>query len=381
MDRKQALEKLEKTFEEEKQRTRQEYEEILTSSWEQIATLLYEGISRLDKEYPIQILQFQIMRADLYQNRCQITVCGYDKDWYLDEKRTDSKVDIRFLYEPFLRLQERMEATISVYMGAVTMYDIQNMVCEFFIECFRKIADLARGTFYAFDEWAEKEGFHLPVPFRIVWGAYRDMVETIFYMDFTGKTEVDLEKECEEENKRGRIAHFHRAFVESTITNFHKAEEKFAFLTMKRSVIEQTSFTKCMFAGCNFEASKMNWCSFEGSSLAGCNFSKTEGYQINFKDTDIQNCMIEDIKLRKADFTGAKLKDVTFTQGMLEECSFRNAVLYNVDLRLQVCTGVDFTGAKLDNVYILEKDVDNVVLSEEQKEHVFVISDEEGVLS
>lgn len=375
MDREKALEALEQTFQQEKIVADQEFSAVLENQGEHLKTLLYEGIKGLDRNYPVQVLQFQIMRANLYQNRCQITVCGYDKSWYQDENATRREVDADFLFEPFLRLKERLAETLSVYMGAVTLYDIRNLICEAFLQKFVTMSGKVREFFYLFDEWAKAEGLEFAMPYRIVWGPYREQTETIFAMDRTGKNGADLQKECEEEEQRKRPAHFYRSFVQSTIKEFHRESDQFAFLNMKQSELELTSFINCTFVSSMFQNSKMSWCSFEGGGLFGSNLNGVCGYQMNFRNAKIENSGMEGIRLRKADFAGAKLNGVTFTGGMLEECSFKDAMLSNVDLRAKTLTGIDFTGAVLDKVYIDPKDMESLVFTSEQMEHVLVVTE------
>lgn len=375
MDRKSALIKLEELFMEERKRTGEEFEALAAASGEALRDLLFEGIRSLDHEYPVQVLQFQVMRSDLYQDRCRIMVCGYDKGWYQDPGPVEGFAEADFLYQPFLELIRRLNDQIGVFMGAVSVYDVRNLVCEYFMECYKGLAGRARSWFFLFDEWAKEEGFHFPVPFRVVWGPYRGETEMIFHMDRTGKSHAEFLEELEEDKKRNREMHFYFSFVQSSQNGLQCGKEGFAFLTMKQSSFVHTQFKECKFASPDFQDSVMDWCSFEGSSLFGSNFSRGRGYQVNFGGTDIRNSTFEKIHLRKGDFTGAKLNGVAFTDGILEECSFRDASLTDVDLRAVSLEGIDFTGAVLERVYIWEKDAADLKVTEKQAEQVLVVAE------
>lgn len=375
MDRKNALIKLEQQFMEERGQTKEELEALFADSEELLRDLLFDKIRSLDHNYPVQVLQLQVLRADLYQDRCCIMICGYDKRWYQDPRPAEAFAEADFLYEPFRKLIRRLNDQLDVYLGAVSAYDVRNLACEYFIECFAGLAGKARSWFFLFDEWAGEEGFRFPVPYRVVWGPYRGKTEMIFHMDRSGKSHGDFLEERKEDEKRNRDMHFYFSFSESRHQGLRCKHEGFAFLNIKQSKFTDTAFLDCKFASPAFQDSVMDWCSFEGSSLYGSNFSRVRGYQVNFGRTDIRNSTFERISLRKGDFTGARLNGVAFTDGVLEECSFRDASLTDVDLRAASLEGIDFTGAVLERVYIREKAAESLLMTDEQAEHVLVVTE------
>lgn len=376
MDRNTALEKLAERFAEEKERLSQAFEAHVTEHYEELIKKLYAGIRKLDTQHPIRVIQFQIMRADLYQGKCCIRVCGYDENWYMDEKRCEYDLEMPEWYVPFQKVIDQLDKESYVYMGAVTIYDIRNLVCEHFIACFLKAAMQIRQEFLLFDEWAKQNGLQYQPPYRVVWGVYRGAAETLFCMECTGKSADDLKAECERDAKRGRQAHLHKSFVGSKVENAKFSGENFAYLNMKNSHMSRVSLENCMFGQAMFLHAVMEWCSFAQATLYGCNFNEVEGYQLDCRNASITNSCFEKAKLRKGKFDGATLTDITFADAVLEECSFQNAKLYRVDLRAATLSGIDFTGAKLEDVYIHANDVEHLQLTEEQAEHVYVLKEE-----
>ena len=374
MDRKIALEKLKEGFEEEKPLLQQKFSECLREREQEFITALYEGIKQLNWEYPIRVLQFQLMRSDIYQGHSYITVCGYNADWYLDEERTQYQIPADYLYQPFQELEERMKKEISVYLGAVTEYDIKNLVCEYFLECFIDMADKMLDNFYLFDEWAEENQISFTVPYRIVWGEYRGRAQRIFYLDKAGKTTEVIKKELEDNKEKE--AYLFSSWVESNLADITLKQQTFAHLNMKKSRLSQVKFMEVMFARAIFKNSFMEWCSFKKSILNGCNFNEVQAYQLDFCEAQISNCSFEKVKLRKGKFDGAVLTDVVFTEGSLSECSFRNARLCRVDLRTENLSNIDFTGAELEQVYIHAKNFDEIALTPEQEQHVYILKEE-----
>ncbi len=372
MDRKQALTKLEQMFLQEKSELMTKFEALVKQHHNELVEQIYEGILALAQTHPVEILQIQLMRADIYQGKCKFIVCGYDKSWYLDEKRTESFMEADFLYEPFLDLIEKMTKQISIYMGAVTIYDIKNLICEYFIELFQGLSNRFRKDFMLFDEWALANQLQLRRPYGLVWGVFKEKVDLLLYVDRTKKGGKELYSECDADRKQGKELHYCYSFIESEIEEVALQREKFVFLNMKNSTLKNTTFETCIFGQCMFQNSKMDWIEYKGSTLYGCNLNQIRGYQLNFQEAEVQNCSFEQLYLRKGNFNNATLTDVVFTDGILEECSFQNARLKNVDLRIASLEGVDFTGAELENVYINPNLIEQIELTREQSEGVYV---------
>lgn len=370
MEREQALEKLRERFETKKESVERAYKQILEKKQFHLVEEMLDAVLRLKKYYPIRVLQFQMMRTDLYQQKYQIEVCGYNKNWYLDEERTTAYVDVAYLFEPFERLIEELEEESYCYMGAVSLYDINNLVNEWFMNCFNRSATQIREHFFLFDEWLVKNQLSFRKPYRVLWGEYRGRTDILYLQDKLGKEKKDFIKECEHDKKEG---HQFICFTQSNLKDMKLQEEKFAYLNMKKSKLEEVSFEHCQFGESMFQESVMDWCSYDNSTFYGCNFSKIQGYQVGFRNAVIMNSSFEGSKARRGDFQGAKLVAVDFSKSNLNECSFKNATLSMVDLRADNLEGIDLTDAKLEEVYIHEKDIEQLHLTETQKEHVYIL--------
>lgn len=373
MERNLALEKINALFELHSSRTEMEYKKLLEENREQLTQKLLEAVMSLKKYYPIRVLQFQIMRTDLYQKKYRIQVCGYNKNWYMDEERTVSYVDITYLFEPFKELAKLLEEDLLKYMGAVSQYDIDNIVNEFFITCFNRSSTKMREGFFLFDEWLAQNNKKYRIPYRVMWGEYRGRTDILYLQDKLGKETADFEKECEKDQREG---HLFFSYVDSNLADMKITNEKFAYLNLKKSNLKEVNFEKCVFGESMFRESVMEWCSYSESVFYGCNFSKINGYQLDFQNSSITNTGFENMKLRKGKFQGAKLFAVDFKNCVLEECDFRGATLSMVDLRAERLSGIDLTGAKLEEVYIHERDMEELHLSKEQSEHVYVLTED-----
>lgn len=372
MERNLALEKLGELFALHKDKTEHRYRQIFEQHQEQLVQDLLAAVLELKKYYPIRVLQFQIMRTDLYQKKYRIEVCGYNKKWYLDEERTTAYVDIEFLFEPFKELEKVLSQDYLKYMGAVSQYDIDNIVNEFFLSCYNRSASSIRKDFLLFDEWLLQNKKSYRKPYRVMWGDYKGRADILFYQDKIGKSNEELLKACEEDKKEG---HQLFSFVGSDLKKIRLEKEKFAYLNMKKSTLEEVIFEKCDFGESLFMESIMDWCTYADNRMYGCNFSNVKGYQLDFHGASITNTVFTGMELRKGNFCGAELVGIDFQDCKLEECNFQNATLTMVDLRAKTLEGIDLTGAKLEQVYIYEKDIETLQLTEEQKSHVYVLEE------
>lgn len=373
MKRTLALERISDFFSRYKDRVEETYIQLLGMHQKELIEDLLNTVLQLKKYYPIRILQFQIMRSDLYQKKYRIEVCGYNKRWYLDEERTKAYCDISYLFQPFKELAEELEAEIFQYMGAISQYDIDNMVNEFFVDCFYRSASKIREGFFLFDEWLQQHNRSYRKPYCVMWGDYRGKTDILFFQDKPGKdTELFL-KACESDKKEG---HYFFSFVASMLEEITVSGENFAYLNFKRSKLQEVTFEKCSFLASLFKENTMDWCTFADSRLYGCNFSEIKGYQLKFENTTIMNTTFENAQLRKGNFSNAKLIGVDFQNSDLSECSFKGATLSMVDLRVASLKDIDLTGAKLREVYINEEDIPLLQLTKEQRENVYVLRED-----
>lgn len=380
MERKKALGIVQEKIEAAKPQLKQAFDEKFNASKEKLIQDLFAGIDQLDKSYPIRILQFNILRSALYEGKPSIAVTGYDDKWYTDEKRTVSYVDVSYLFEPFAQSIREFDEELSVYMGAVTAYDLRNDICEFFIDCFMQKDHELAAAFDRFDEWAAQHGFSLTVPYRIVMGQTYENVNMLFAMDRTGKTKEDFLKEIKVDSDKKRPGHMFHCFVESNLAGIELAQENWGHLNVKNSKLSKVQFQKCAFVALFAEKCDIEWTDFKECQLYGANFSRSQAYQLDFEGSTIENTTFEGISLRKGKFEGAKLENVIFKDAVLEECSFKNATLKNVDLRVSKAEHIDFEGAVLEDVFIHVTDADQLELTGEQQGHVFVLKEEVDAL-
>lgn len=379
MEREKALESIREYFEENKKTLFLRFQEIFEEHTPQMMEQIYESIQKLNWNHPIQILQFQIKRVDLYQGQSLLSVCGYDKRWYLDEAYEEDKIMTTYLFEPFAQLQKEMLQESRKYLGSVSIYDIKNIVNEFFQECFKNQIEAVRGYFENFDQWLKAQGLEMKAPYHLIWGDSILNGATLYYEDKPGKTGEQIQKEIERDREEEKEIHLHNSWNESNLEKLAFEQEKFLFLNVKRAQSTEVDFKHCMVGRASFHRSEFQWCSMEKSQWYSCDFRQIKGYQLDFTNAQILTSSFENCWLRKGKFDGATLENVVFKDATLQECSFKNARMKNVDLRAVELTGADFSGAVLEQVYINEKDAPYLELTSEQEKNVYVIGESNEV--
>lgn len=93
-----------------------------------------------------------------------------------------------------------------------------------------------RNHFALFDEWAETQGLVLSVPYRVLWGAYREHVETLFYMDKKQKGTKEFRTELKDNN-------LFRSFVESSVSDTDM-RKKFRISQYEKQCVRARAFYK-----------------------------------------------------------------------------------------------------------------------------------------
>ena len=153
-----------------------------------------------------------------------LAVRGYDERWYLDEDPKTIYLPVPYLWTPFAQVYEQMQRKLSVYMGAVSEYDIRNQLCEYFLEVFVNLAGLMRGHFYHLKD--------INPPFQILWGIYKGDNRTLLYQDRYGKDTTQFLSELQPVNQ-------FRSFDEAELLKEQVKEKTFVYLNARRSRIQE----------------------------------------------------------------------------------------------------------------------------------------------
>jgi len=247
-----------------------EHGEYLENIVKSCMELLGEQMEKTGKEY-VCFLYLSVLKADLISRKYRIYLHGLDMRWYLDEEPAEAYMDAEELFEPFDRLRNSLEEANSGYGGAVSSYDIQNLLFEELPLIDSMICQILR---YRLRDWEEKGIFDTVVrsPYWLLkWGEYRDRSEFLIQTDRVEKPDSAWKEELK------KAAHDPEKMVFSywykgKCQGKNPQNLDMRFITFEDCVVQDIRFENCNMEGSRFPKSKLNGCSFAGCNLNGADF-------------------------------------------------------------------------------------------------------------
>ncbi|MBU3215193.1 pentapeptide repeat-containing protein [Clostridium estertheticum] len=320
-----------------------EFQENLDNNQEKLRGLLIEGMIDINdkakkyqgknENYKLAVLQFELLRINILNESYKILIHGYSSLWYLDKNSIYQEIDLKFLFEPFIKFKGKLIQAKNIYMGKVNFYDIQEIIFELVVECYNSMSELARIWLWNLDEevWVKNGSFS--DMYTVKWSEYQGQSETIFAMDNREKIMKDLLelKKVSEE----KLPLVYSVWSNSNLENGDLTKQNMLFINFKASKLNNIDFSESNITTAQFKDTNIKKCEFKRSKLIGTSFEYAK----------IEGCNFENADLRAVDFRKSILKDITFK---------------NVDLR-----GSDFTGAIFNNVSFEDASVEEVVFSEQ----------------
>lgn len=277
MEREAALQSYRETVSEKISDFRSNMEKHLMEHAGYLEDLVKVGMDRLgeqmekqEKEY-VCFLYISILKADLIHRKYRIFLHGLDMRWYLDVEPAESYVDAEKLFEPFERLRSVLEEANSGYGGAVSSYDIQNLLFDELPLMDSMICQILR---YRLRDWEEKGIFDKVVrsPYWLVkWGEYRDRSEFLVQTDRVEKPDSAWKDELKKaaHNPENMVfGYWYRGKCQGK----DPKDLDMRFITFEECTIRDVKFDHCNMEGSRYTHSKISGCSFEGCNLSGADF-------------------------------------------------------------------------------------------------------------
>ena len=262
-----------------------EHAEYLENMVKSGMDFLGEQMKKQEKEY-VCFLYISVLKADLIAGKYRIFLHGLDMRWYLDEEPAEVYVDAEELFEPFERLRNALEDANSGYGGAVSSYDIQNLLFEELPLMDSMICQILR---YRLRDWEEKGIFDKVVrsPYWLLkWGEYRDRAEFLIQTDRVEKSDSAWKEELK------KAAHDPEKMVFSYWYK-GKCQGKdpknldMRFSTFEDCVVQDVKFENCNMEGSRFPKSRINGCCFEGCNLSGADFRNCSFENTSFAGAEL----------------------------------------------------------------------------------------------
>lgn len=289
-------------------------------------------LQEINKEHKIAVFQFELLRINIVNESYKILAHGCNSCWYLDSDSIYEEIDLSFLFEPFIKLKEKLIKEKRIYMGKVNNYDIQKILFELVSKCYIDMSKDVRSWFWNLDEeeWMQKKSVE---DFYVVkWSEYQGKSETLFAIDNKEKNVKELlELKKQPEDKL-----------------------PFVYTVWKNSVLENGDLTK----------QNMLFINFKGSKLENINFSQSDIIRGQFKDTKVKRCIFAKCQLIGASFENSKIEDSDFSNGDCTGVDFRKAELRYVDFSNSNLKNSNFINAKFKNVSFEGADLEDAIFSD-----------------
>lgn len=265
-----------------------EHAEYLENMVRTAVERLGEQMKKQEKEY-VCFFYISVLKADLINRKYRIYLHGLDMRWYLDDEPAEAYVDAEEVFEPFDCLWNVLEEAKGGYGGAVSSYDVQNLLFEELPLMDGMICQILR---YRLRDWEEKGIFDQVVrsPYWLLkWGEYRDRAEFLVQTDRVEKSDSAWKEELK------KAAHDPEKMVFSywykgKCQGKNPTNLDMRFITFEECTIQDVKFENCNMEGSRFPKSKVSGCCFAGCNLSGADF---------------RNCRFENTSFAGAELTSA----------------------------------------------------------------------------
>ncbi|WP_160685618.1 pentapeptide repeat-containing protein [Clostridium sp. C2-6-12] len=309
-----------------------------------------DNFQEIDKEYKIAVFQFELLRINIVNESYKILAHGYNSCWYLDSNSMYEEIDLRFLFEPFISLKERLIKEKRICMGKVNDYDIQKIIFELVSKCYWDMAKEVRNWFWNLDEedWMQKtsvEDFYI-----VKWSEYQGKSETLFAMDNKEKNIkelLELKKQPEE-----KLPFVFSVWKNSVLEDGDLAKQNMLFINFKESKLKNINFSESYVVRGQFKVTEIKRCIFTKGQLIGAVFEKAKIEDSDFQDADCSGSDFRDAELIYVDFSNSNLKNSNFINAKFKNVSFEGSDLENAIFSAKDIPFINLTSEQLQTIYI-----------------------------
>ncbi|MBB6624510.1 pentapeptide repeat-containing protein [Clostridium gasigenes] len=336
------------------------FEENFKANEENVKNLIIDNMKSLIKrandfqqiieDYKIAVFQFELLRINILNESYKTFIHGYNSLWYLDKDSIYEEIDLKFLFEPFIDLKEKLIKEKKIYMGKVNNYDIQEIIFDLAVECYNNMSESARNWLWNLDEEEWMKESSIQDFYIIKWSEYQGESETIFTMD----------------NKEKNI--------KELLELKKQSEEKlpFVYTVWKNSILENGDLTKQNMLFINFKGSKLKKIDFSESDIIRAQFKDTEVKKCEFKNSILIGTSFENSKIEDCNFNNGDCRGGDFRKSELQYVDFGNANLKNSNFTNANFTNVSFEGADVEDSIFSEKDIPYIHLTPEQLQTIYI---------
>lgn len=336
------------------------FQENFRENEEKVKALIIDGMKKLingaknlkelDREYKIAVFQFELLRINILNESYKIFAHGYNSLWYLDENSLYEEIDLKFLFEPFIKLKEKLIKEKKIYMGKVNNYDIQEVIFSLASESYMAISESARNWFWNLDEeeWIQESS--VEEFYTVKWSEYQGKSETLFAMD---NREKDVNELLELKKKQQeKLPFVYTVWKNSILEQGDLTKQNMLFINFKGSSLKKIDFSGSDIWRGQFKATKIKDCEFKSSKLLGSSFENAVIEDSNFNSADCMGVDFSKSELSYVDFSNANLKGSIFTNTKFKKVSFEGANVEEAVFSEQDIPFIHLTSEQLQTIYI-----------------------------
>lgn len=361
MNREESLEEFkEKVVKNLAEESKVSFEKNFKDNEEKIKKLIVEGIKSLIKrakesndannENKIAVFQFELLRINILNESYKILIHGYNSLWYLDSNSIYEEIDLRFLFEPFIKLKEKLNKEKKIYVGKVNDYDILKIIFEPVAKCYRNMSESVRTWLWNLDEEEWMKESSIENFFTVKWSEYQGKSETIFAMDNREKNIkelLELKKQPEE-----KLPFVYTVWKNSELEDGDLTKQNMLFINFKESKLKNIDFSESDIIRGQFKDTKIKRCSFTNARVIGTSFENSKIEDSDFSNGDCTGVDFRKSELRYVDFSNTNLKNSNFTNAKFKNVSFEGANLEDAIFSSKDIPFINLTSEQLQTIYI-----------------------------
>jgi uncharacterized protein YjbI with pentapeptide repeats len=307
--------------------------------------------SKEDKnENKIAVFQFELLRINIINESYKILAHGYNSFWYLDSDPICEEMDLSFLFEPFIKLKEKLIKEKRIYMGKVNDYDIQKIIFELIVKCYMDMSKVIRNWFWNLDEEEWMQESSVGEFYVVKWGEYQGKSETLFAMDNKEKNIKELLKLKEQPEEK--LPFIYTVWRNSVLEDGNLAKQNMLFINFKGSKLKNIDFSECNIVRGQFKDTELKRCTLTKCNLIGTSFENSKIEDSDFSNGNCTGVDFSKSELRYVDFTNSKLKNSNFINAKFKNVSFEGADLEDAIFSAKDIPFINLTSEQLQTIYI-----------------------------
>ena len=300
----------------------------------------------------LTIFQYEMLRTNILNESYIIYLHGYNKNWYLDDNPLCIEIDLKFIFEPYIELKEKLLREKKIYLGKINEYDIQNIIFNSVIDGFKALGEALRTWFWDIDE-DEYVINNLKSEFYLVKiSEYESESETVFAMDNRIKNNNDVKEYMK--YAKGEAPLVYSVWKNSEFSNLDLSDNPMVFINFKGSKLQDVNFTNCAIARGNYKNTELVECNFNKCNLVASIFENAVISDTSFEDSFATNIDFTNCKLKNINFNNADLRQSLFVDTEFEDVTFERANVENCIFDLDVIPYIHLSAEQLQTVRIIE---------------------------